>query len=145
MRGAHRASSQQRNEELHQSNQELDDFAYIASHDLKEPLRGIHNYAGFLLEDYAEQARRRGRAKLETLMRLTRRMETLIDSLLAILPPRPRRPRHRPTSTSNEVVAEVLDSLAHLACRSAASRCASPGRCPSSAPTACASARCSAT
>lgn len=71
-----------RNEELHQSNKELDDFAYIASHDLKEPLRGIHNFSNFLLEDYADKLDEEGRAKLETLTRLSRRMETLIDSLL---------------------------------------------------------------
>ncbi len=70
------------NEELHQSNKELDDFAYIASHDLKEPLRGIHNFSSFLIEDYAEKLDDEGRSKLETLMRLTKRMETLIDSLL---------------------------------------------------------------
>lgn len=71
-----------RNEELHQSNKELDDFAYIASHDLKEPLRGIHNFANFLLEDYGDKLDDEGRSKLETLTRLSRRMETLIDSLL---------------------------------------------------------------
>ncbi|HEX6900770.1 MAG TPA: ATP-binding protein [Thermoanaerobaculia bacterium] len=71
-----------RNEELHQSNKELDDFAYIASHDLKEPLRGIHNFSNFLLEDYGDKLDDEGRAKLETLTRLSRRMETLIDSLL---------------------------------------------------------------
>jgi signal transduction histidine kinase len=71
-----------RNEELEQTNRELDDFAYIASHDLKEPLRGIHNYSRFLIEDYADRFDEDGRAKLETLTRLSRRMETLIDSLL---------------------------------------------------------------
>ena len=70
------------NAELRQSNQELDDFAYIASHDLKEPLRGIHNYSVFLLEDYADRLDEDGRAKLQTLGRLSRRMEELIDSLL---------------------------------------------------------------
>lgn len=73
---------EERNEELHRSNRELDDFAYIASHDLKEPLRGIHNYSVFLMEDYADKLDEDGRAKLETLTRLSRRMETLIDSLL---------------------------------------------------------------
>ena len=73
---------ERRNRELAASNRELDDFAYVASHDLKEPLRGIHNYAGFLLEDYGERFDTEGRSKLETVMRLTRRMESLIDTLL---------------------------------------------------------------
>jgi light-regulated signal transduction histidine kinase (bacteriophytochrome) len=70
------------NVELERSNSELDAFAYIASHDLKEPLRGIHNYATFLLEDYGEIIKDDGADKLNTLVRLTKRMESLIDSLL---------------------------------------------------------------
>ncbi len=70
------------NFELQRSNEELDSFAYIASHDLKEPLRGIHNYANFLMEDYAETLHGEGIAKLQTLVRLTQRMEDLINSLL---------------------------------------------------------------
>jgi signal transduction histidine kinase len=73
---------QRLNAELERSNIELDSFAYIASHDLKEPLRGIHNYSHFLLEDYADQLDDEGASKLHTLIRLTQRMETLIDSLL---------------------------------------------------------------
>ena len=69
-------------EALSRSNQELDDFAYIASHDLKEPLRGISNYAAFLLEDYAAKLDDAGRAKLETLQRLSGRMTDLLDILL---------------------------------------------------------------
>lgn len=70
------------NFELKRSNEELDSFAYIASHDLKEPLRGIHNYANFLMEDYGELLNTDGISKLETLVRLTQRMEDLINSLL---------------------------------------------------------------
>ena len=70
------------NLELERSNDDLDSFAYIASHDLKEPLRGIHNYSSFLMEDYGETLNSDGVSKLETLMRLTKRMENLIDSLL---------------------------------------------------------------
>lgn len=70
------------NLELERSNDDLDSFAYIASHDLKEPLRGIHNYSSFLMEDYGETLNEDGVSKLETLMRLTKRMENLIDSLL---------------------------------------------------------------
>jgi light-regulated signal transduction histidine kinase (bacteriophytochrome) len=70
------------NIELQRSNEELDSFAYIASHDLKEPLRGIHNYANFLMEDHGEVLNEDGIAKLQTLVRLTQRMEDLINSLL---------------------------------------------------------------
>lgn len=72
----------QLNSELSRSNIELDSFAYIASHDLKEPLRGIHNYSSFLIEDYADVLDEAGVGKLNTLMRLTQRMEDLINSLL---------------------------------------------------------------
>jgi two-component system, chemotaxis family, sensor kinase Cph1 len=70
------------NTQLTRSNTELDAFVYISSHDLKEPLRGIHNYAYFLKEDYGEILDAEGQAKLDTLMRLTLRMEALIDTLL---------------------------------------------------------------
>ncbi|MGB2924809.1 MAG: ATP-binding protein [Limnothrix sp.] len=70
------------NLELKRSNDELDAFAYIASHDLKEPLRGIYNYSYLLLEDYEEQLEEDGVRKLNTLMVLTKRMEKLIDALL---------------------------------------------------------------
>jgi two-component system, chemotaxis family, sensor kinase Cph1 len=70
------------NTELERSNMELDSFAYVASHDLREPLRGIHNYSTFLLEDYGDKLGEEGAHKLMTLMRLTQRMEDLINSLL---------------------------------------------------------------
>ncbi len=76
------AELEQLNAELTRSNQELDAFTYIASHDLKEPLRGIHNFSHFLLEDYGDQLDETGHYQLETLTRLTQRMETLIESLL---------------------------------------------------------------
>ena len=68
--------------ELQRSNQELDDFASIASHDLKEPLRGIFNYSTILLEDYGNQFDEEAKSRCETLLRLSRRMEDLVDALL---------------------------------------------------------------
>ena len=70
------------NADLTRSNRDLDDFAYIASHDLREPLRGIHNYSHFLMEDYGDKLDAEATARLQTLVRLSQRMEALIDSLL---------------------------------------------------------------
>jgi light-regulated signal transduction histidine kinase (bacteriophytochrome) len=70
------------NAELTRSNRELADFAYIVSHDLREPLRGIHNYSHFLLEDYSDKLDGEGTSRLRTLVRLSQHMEALIASLL---------------------------------------------------------------
>lgn len=72
------------NLDLVRSNDELDSFAYMAGHDLKEPLRGIHTYATAL----REQAQaglvldQRGQERLDMMLRLTVRMDSLLDALL---------------------------------------------------------------
>ncbi len=68
--------------DLERSNQELDDFAYIASHDLKEPLRGLHNFSRFLIEDYEDRLDEDGKNMLETISELTQRMEAQLNALL---------------------------------------------------------------
>ncbi|NQU26061.1 MAG: response regulator [Candidatus Nealsonbacteria bacterium] len=72
----------QRAEQLDRINRELDDFTYIASHDLKEPLRGINAYCDILLEDYHDKLDDDGQRRLHTLGKLCGRLETLIDDLL---------------------------------------------------------------
>ena len=67
---------------LARSNTELEDFAYIASHDLKEPLRGIRNYADFFIEDHGAKVGEEGLQQLQTIVRLTKRLEDLIETLL---------------------------------------------------------------
>jgi PAS domain S-box-containing protein len=67
---------------LERSNKDLDDFAYIASHDLKEPLRGLLNNARFLHEDYADKLDAEGVGRLSRLGYLCQRMEQLINDLL---------------------------------------------------------------
>jgi PAS domain S-box-containing protein len=68
--------------DLERSNQELDEFAYIASHDLKEPLRGLHNHSRFLLEDYENVLDSEGKRRLNRLVFLSQRMEKLVNDLL---------------------------------------------------------------
>lgn len=80
-----KAAEQQREKlisDLSKSNQELDDFAYIASHDLKEPLRGLANNALFLAEDYGEQIDTAGNKRINRIRFLAARLEKLIDNLL---------------------------------------------------------------
>lgn len=72
------------NLELERSNQELASFAYAASHDLKEPLRGIYNFSTVLLEDYAQVLDEEGIECLQTVVSLSVRMETLINALLRL-------------------------------------------------------------
>ncbi len=67
---------------LKRSNQELDDFAYIASHDLKEPLRGLSNNANFLREDFADKIGEEGTKRLNRITFLCERMERLVNDLL---------------------------------------------------------------
>ncbi|MBT7196040.1 MAG: DUF3365 domain-containing protein [Nitrospina sp.] len=96
--------------ELAESNQELDDFAYIASHDLKEPLRGIHNYSSFIIEDYQDKLDSEGKNRLTTLLRLTKRMENLINDLLYFS--RVGRTNINLEKTDlNPLIAEITDSL----------------------------------
>jgi light-regulated signal transduction histidine kinase (bacteriophytochrome) len=69
------------NAELARSNDELDAFAYVASHDLKEPLRGVANYATFIAED-ATGLDEQTLVRLATIRRLVTRMDGLLNSLL---------------------------------------------------------------
>ena len=67
---------------LNEKNRELDQFAYIASHDLREPLRTVSNYIEVLGEDYTELLDDNGRGHMATIHRATDRMRALIDTLL---------------------------------------------------------------
>ncbi len=68
---------------LQATNKALDEFTYIAAHDLKEPLRGIHNYTSFLKEDYGDRLDEDARQYINSIQRLAERLSSLIDRLLA--------------------------------------------------------------
>lgn len=68
--------------DLERVNKELEYFAYIVSHDLKAPLRGIISLADWLKEDYGEQLNGDGREYLDKMINRTRRMNNLIDGIL---------------------------------------------------------------
>ncbi|SFM99618.1 hypothetical protein SAMN05428949_1629 [Chitinophaga sp. YR627] len=68
--------------ELNRSNQELEQFAYAASHDLQEPLRKIAYYSDYLNKHYAELIDERGKLYLGNMMSANQRMTQLIHDLL---------------------------------------------------------------
>jgi len=68
--------------QLEERNRELDQFAYITSHDLKAPLRGIANLAQWIEEDLGEHATADIRQQLALLQGRAHRMEALIDGIL---------------------------------------------------------------
>jgi PAS domain S-box-containing protein len=67
---------------LQKRNQELDQFAYVASHDLKAPLRAIASLSEWLEEDLKEQLPEENRYQMRLLRGRVGRMETLINGLL---------------------------------------------------------------
>lgn len=72
----------QSNLELRRSNNELQEFAYVASHDLQEPLRKIQAFGNLLEEEYGEVVGE-GRMYIERMRNAAARMRVLIDDLLA--------------------------------------------------------------
>ncbi len=67
---------------LENVNKELKDFAYIVSHDLKAPLRGISTLANWMLSDYADKLDEEGSEQLNLLSSRVDRMHNLIDGIL---------------------------------------------------------------
>jgi signal transduction histidine kinase len=75
---------QQMAAELTRSNHELEDFAAIASHDLRAPLQKMKSFADLLDEDYKPCLDAEGRDVLQRLRRSTHRMQRLVDDLLEL-------------------------------------------------------------
>lgn len=69
-------------DELSRSNMELQQFAFIASHDLQEPVRKLLFYSDYLLKNYTNNIDNKGLGYLTSLQKASMRMRTLIQDLL---------------------------------------------------------------
>lgn len=67
---------------LEQANRELTEFAYVVSHDLRAPLRGIKTLAGWIASDQGDRLDQEGQEQLSLLLRRVTRMEDLIQGIL---------------------------------------------------------------
>ncbi|WP_229502915.1 sensor histidine kinase [Pseudoduganella guangdongensis] len=110
-RKAAEEKAQQLLQELTSANEELTNFAYVVSHDLKAPLRGIGSLADWLAHDYADKFNDEGKEHMRLLINRVHRMGALIDGILqysrvgrikeAVVPVK-----------LEQLVAEVVDLLA---------------------------------
>ena len=73
----------ERTQELTAVNKELEEFTFVASHDLKAPLRVIHNASKWLAEDLDEHMNDESRDNIRLLQNRALRMEKLLDDLLS--------------------------------------------------------------
>jgi PAS domain S-box-containing protein len=100
-------------EELERSNKELDQFAYVASHDLKAPLRGIANLTQWIEEDLGDKVTGESREHMQLLKGRVHRMEALIDGILSYS----RAGRVREAVTTVDVGALLAETIELLAPR----------------------------
>jgi PAS domain S-box-containing protein len=95
---------------LERSNEDLKQFAYIASHDLGEPLRTISGFAQLLQRRYEDQVDERGRDYIERMVGGVARMQAMIADLLAFSRAGRAEIERRPVDVG-ELVGEVVESL----------------------------------
>jgi PAS domain S-box-containing protein len=101
---------QAKHDELARSNEELEQFAYVASHDLQEPLRMVSNYTQLLGRRYKDQLDEAGNEFIEFAVDGAKRMQALIHDLLEFARVGTRGKAFKPTPI-DRVVSDALANL----------------------------------
>lgn len=95
---------------LERSNSDLEKFAYVASHDLQEPLRKVQAFGDLLASDCADDVSDEAKDYIARMQSAAQRMRVLIDDLLSYSRVAQKRRVFEPTDL-NQVVKEVVDDL----------------------------------
>jgi PAS domain S-box-containing protein len=72
------------NKKLKKSNEDLENYTYVVSHDLKAPLRSLRAFSSFLLDDYEDKLDEEGKLYLNRIIEASTRMNNLIEDLLIL-------------------------------------------------------------
>ena len=96
--------------QLSQSNRQLREFAHLASHDLRTPLRGIGTLAQWLAQDYYDKFDDEGHRQIDLLVKRVERMDKLMDAILQYSTIA-RNPRSESHIDLNALVTSVLAEL----------------------------------
>ena len=97
--------------QLERRNTELDEFAYVASHDLKAPLRAIANLSEWIEEDLEDKLTEDTRHQMNLLRSRVHRMEALINGILEYS--RVGRIKNQPEEVAvSSLLTEIIDSIA---------------------------------
>ncbi len=91
-------------------NEQLQDFAHIAAHDLKTPLRGVRNLAYWIVEDYHDKFDEQGREQVKLLVRRVDQMDKLVDGMLRYSEIK-RTNRKEQEVDLNSLLSEVINKL----------------------------------
>jgi PAS domain S-box-containing protein len=105
------ADLQRSNEVLALTNQDLERFAFIASHDLQEPLRMITAYSQLLIHSYPDQFDSKAKTFVDNIVDGTTRMRDLLSDLLAYTEIRNREDEGSEVVDLNSVIENVTQNL----------------------------------
>jgi len=98
----------EKNRKLELANESLNQFAFIASHDLQEPLRKIQQFSSFLADDLGELIDKDAQYHIDVIIDASQRMSTLIHDLLHYSGASKENPTLEPVSLNN-----ILDNVVH--------------------------------
>lgn len=101
----------EKNNQLEQKHEEITHFSFVASHDLKEPLRKISTFANWLLENEMQKLSIEGKTYVAKMNKAVKRMEMLIEDILVLT--KIHSDRHKKETTDlNKVLGEVKEEMA---------------------------------